>query len=253
MGATVKKFIALASAIAAFGFVSSASAADMPVKAPVMVAPVYNWTGFYVGINGGGGWNSTSNDIGYFAPATGFAGTSNGFRSRGGFGGGQIGYNWQTGQIVYGLEADFQGSGISDSFNVTVASNGGPLGVNASQRLNYFGTARGRIGYAFDRTLLYATGGFAYGRVNDSILLTNGAATAPLASNTTKTGFVIGAGAEYRFAPTWSVKAEYQYIDLGSQPLSGVSTNGVLLQTTNNVDAKFHTIRIGLNYKFGGA
>jgi outer membrane immunogenic protein len=244
---------ALLATVAAIGFASVASAADMPVKAVPMVAPVaaYNWTGWYVGINGGYGWNSGSNNINYFAPVTGFAGTSNGFQSRGGFGGGQIGYNWQYNQIVFGAEADFQGSDISDSFNVTVASNGGPLGVNAGQRLNYFGTVRGRLGYAFDRALIYATGGFAYGRVSDSILLTNGGATALLANAATRTGFVVGGGVEYSFAPAWSVKAEYQYISLGSENVSGVSTNSVFLQTTNNIDAKFNTVRIGLNYKFG--
>jgi outer membrane immunogenic protein len=150
-------------------------------------------------------------------------------------------------------EADIQGSDIKDSFKVTVPGNGGPLGVNASQRVDFFGTVRGRVGIAFDRTLIYGTGGFAYGGVRDNILilLANGGATAPLNNSTTATGFAAGGDIEHYFMPSWSVKGEYQYIDLGSQRLVGVSTNGVLLNTTN-IDTKFHTVRLGINYKLGG-
>ena len=221
----------------------------LPYKAPPAYAPVFSWTGWYAGVDGGYGWGR-GDDIVFTAPVTGFTGTSQGFKSHGGFGGGQIGFNQQTGQWVWGLEADIQGSGIRDAFNVTVPSNGGPLGVNATQRLDYFGTVRGRLGWAVDHALFYVTGGFAYGGVKDSILLANGGATALLMRNYTGTGFAAGGGWEYNFAPAWSVKVEYQYIDLGSKTLSGVSTNGVLLNSSN-IDAKFHTVRVGLNYMFG--
>jgi outer membrane immunogenic protein len=246
----MKKF-AFAVSIIAIGTVN-AFAADLPVKAPpLMPVAVYDWTGFYFGANAGYAWNATSHNITYFSPVTGFAGTSGGLSDSGGFGGAQVGYNRQFDHIVLGIEADLQGSGARGSFNVTVPSNGGPLGVIASQTLDYFGTLRGRVGVAFDRTLVYATGGFAYGGVRNSFGLTNGGATALLTGGgSTQTGYTAGGGVEYAFSPNWSVKGEYQYIDLGGIASSGISTNGVPLFTTN-VDSKFHTVRIGINYKIG--
>ena len=150
---------------------------------------------------------------------------------------------------MFGVEADIQGSDIGDKFNVTVPSNGGPLGVDAKQRLDYFGTVRGRLGYAFGGTLIYATAGFAYGGLEDRVLLANGGATALLRKDDTATGFVVGGGVEHYFAHAWSAKLEYQYIDLGSERLTGVSSNGVFLESSK-IDANFHTVRIGLNYHF---
>jgi outer membrane immunogenic protein len=188
----------------------------------------------------------------YTAPVTGFAGFSNGFESKGGFGGVEAGYNWQRDRFVFGLETDFEFANIGDRFNVTTASNGGALGVVATQRLNGFGTVRGRVGIAYGSALFYATGGFAYGNMSDNIRLANGGATANLTfnGNGIMTGYVAGGGIEYRFTPAWSAKAEYQYIDLGSRNVFGTSTNGVFL-LSNNIDAKFHTVRVGINYAWG--
>ena len=247
----MKRILLAGLGLFALAATQSAVAADrpLPYKAPPAMAPIFTWTGWYAGVDGGYGWG-TGDDIVFTAPATGFTGTSQGFRSTGGFGGGQIGFNQQTGQLVWGLEADIQGSGIRDAFNVTVASNGGPLGVNATQRLDYFGTVRGRLGLAVDHALFYVTGGFAYGGVKDSILLANGGATALLANTHTATGYAVGGGLEHYFAPAFSGKAEYQYLRLGSETLTGVSTNGVLLNSSD-IAANFHTVRIGLNYHFG--
>ena len=128
-----------------------------------------------------------------------------------------------------------------------VPSNSGPLGVSAKESVDFFGTVRGRIGYAMDRTLIYATGGFAYGEVNSRFDLTNGAATARLTRDRTDTGFAVGGGLEYALNPAWSFKVEYQYIDLGSEKATGTSSNGVFL-TTNEIDTNFHTVRVGINY-----
>jgi outer membrane immunogenic protein len=173
--------------------------------APVY-APVQTWTGFYLGVNGGYGW--TSDDDYVYSPS-------------GGFGGGQIGYNWQGAfglgnPWVLGIEADFQGSGISDSVG----------GVEAS--VNYFGTARGRLGYAVDRTLLYVTGGLAYGEVEVG------------GYSDTQTGYVIGGGLEYKLNPAWSLKGEYQFISLDTDDSERSSDRN-----------EFHTLRVGLNYHVG--
>src|SRR5450830_1778524 len=125
--------------------VGVAAAADLPTKAPMYSpAPVFSWTGFYVGLNAGYGWANTS--------ITGVAGSSN---LNGFLGGAQIGYNWQgASPLVLGIEAYFQGTGQRRSDTA--------LGITVDQSLPWFGTVRGRIGYAFDRTMIYATGGLAY-------------------------------------------------------------------------------------------
>jgi outer membrane immunogenic protein len=143
----------------------------------------------------------------------------------GAFGGGQIGYNFQRGNIVFGVEADFQGAGISDS--------------NAFHKseMNWFGTIRGRLGYAFDKTLVYGTGGFAYGNVDNSGF-----------PSETQSGWVVGGGVEYKLAPAWSLKAEYQYLNLDATDPAGAGRLGdaALGQT------EVHTFRVGINYFVGG-
>ncbi len=211
----------------------SANATDMyrgglkdgpPPVAPIVAAPI--WTGFYIGVNGGYGW--TAND-GLLSP-------------EGGFGGGQIGYNWQGlfgySPLVIGIEADFQGAGISDS-----ASDGL---VSLETSLNWFGTVRGRLGYAIGPTLIYATGGFAYGEVESkgSII---GLGSASITE--TQTGYVVGGGIEYKFNPAWSVKAEYQYIDLDASDLYGAGPlNGNFPYSDRS---EVNTVRVGVNYAVG--
>jgi outer membrane immunogenic protein len=199
--------------------VTSASAADiqrraMPVKAPEVVMSAYSWAGPYIGIQGGGGWGRSDNSIG---------GSSN---LNGGLIGGTLGYNWQSGPLVYGLETDLAFANISGS-----GSCGGGL-FSCSTRNNWLGTARGRIGYAMDRWMPYVTGGFAYGGVRTSL--------AGFDNNRTKSGWTVGGGIEAAIAGPWTAKVEYLHVDLGS------------------VDAPFGTsanyrsdiVRAGLNYRF---
>ena len=113
----------------------------------------------------------------------------------------------------------------------------------SKESIDWFGTVRGRLGFAVGNALVYGTGGFAYGNVNQHAV--NGGDV--FVSNTTQTGYAAGGGVEYKFTPAWSVKAEYQYIDFGSQKL----TDSVGL-TTNPIDTNLQTARIGLNYRFGG-
>ncbi len=160
---------------------------------------------------------------------------------QGGFGGGQIGYNFQSGGFVYGIETDFQGGDIGN--RVTgISTNGNAF--SSGEHVDWFGTARARLGYAFGSTLVYGTGGFAYGDVHQHAT----DAGVSLGGSGTQTGWVAGGGVEYKINPAWSLKAEYQYIDLGSEKL----TNPTGTMSTNGLDASFHTVRLGLNYRFGG-
>jgi len=210
---------ALGAALAVFALTSAASAADMPArtytKAPPMVA-AYNWTGLYIGLNGGYGW------------------VDSGGSNPGGFvGGGQIGYNWQAmgSPLVLGLEADLQGADIDES-----ATAGG---VTATQRAKAFGTVRGRIGYAFDRAMIYATGGWAYTRTSLDLTGPGGS----ISSSDWSSGWALGGGLEYAFMGPWTVKLEYLHVDSGDVTLSlaGVPVTG---------SYDMNVVRAGLNYRF---
>jgi outer membrane immunogenic protein len=210
LGLTLTSFVAL----------SSANAADV-YRGSYKDGPAYvavNWSGFYAGVNVGyGGAADDSSSV--LSPS-------------GGFGGGQIGYNWQGvfglgPNVVLGIEADLQGSGLEDS------------AFFAKSSLNWFGTVRGRIGYAFGPTLVYATGGFAFGEVENTVV--------PLRVTETQTGYVIGAGVEYKLNPAWSVKGEYQFISLDASDPLGAGPLGL----TSGNRSEVNTVRVGLNYHFG--
>jgi outer membrane immunogenic protein len=227
-----------------------ALAADLPMRAPVpLAAPTRSWTGFYFGADGGYGWGADNSTITY-TNSFGRTATSAGPKARGGFGGGNVGYNWQTGSIVLGVEADIQGSGVGDS--VSGITSDGITAFTASQKLTWFGTACGRIGIAVDRALLYVTGGYAYGRVADVAQFSiPGGLSTLMTHSTNRNGATIGGGIEYYVAPNWSVKAEYEYLDLGSESLFGavVPPVGVTI-TTSAIKDRFSTARFGVNFHF---
>ncbi len=218
---------------------------------PVAYVDSYSWAGFYAGINGGYGWSNGGNAIGYNGTGGFIGGTDQSSRAQpqGGFGGGQIGYNFQSGSFVYGVETDFQGGSLSDSIAGSTA-NGSDF--SSRESVDWFGTARGRLGYAFGRTLIYGTGGFAYGNVRQSALVTGTADSAYLRNNDTQTGYTVGGGIEYKFTPSWSLKGEYQYIDIGNEKLSGIDNGTGTAVTSGGLDTSFSTVKIGLNYRFGG-
>jgi len=238
------KRILLASA-ALIGTAVSAQAADMAMKAPYYKAPVvavYNWTGFYIGVNAGVGIgrdrisHSYTNDSIYRSP-------------QGGFGGAQIGWNWQTdsllGPIVYGLEADFQGSGLTGGG----ANVAGPLlGANSvqySSSLDWFGTVRGRVGLATGPVLSYFTGGFAYANVKSTI---TEAGVGTFTQDRTATGWTIGSGVEASLGGNWTGKIEYLYLNLGNRYGEAVGATGQVA----NTELRDNLFRVGLNYRIGG-
>jgi outer membrane immunogenic protein len=248
----------------ALGGICSAQAADLAArpytKAPPIAAAVYNWTGFYIGGNVGYGWGNADTDF-LSTPAIGpIVGTTLSPDPRGVFGGAQIGYNWQFGSVVAGLEADFQGADInrtvtqSPVISTTGVSFGPGSFLTAQEKINWFGTVRGRLGFTATPTLLlYATGGLAYGDVDYSANTIFPATQYPSSFSRTKVGWTAGAGAEWAFAGNWSAKFEYLYMDLGNESGIGnpVPANPPF-QLHYNWKTQANLVRVGINYKFGG-
>ena len=276
-----------------------AFAADMsyPVKAPPpIVVPVFSWTGFYIGANVGYGGDKFRYPFSAFADryesegdaeaAARFGEPQNlpeGFEledsldlkgafdltSSGFFGGGQIGYNYQfDNSWVIGVEADFEWSGIEGElsgnanlfyFDEQIAG----LRFSAGSEIEWFGTIRARLGYAWDRVFLYGTGGAAYGKVKShgSISFFDGMGGDwegdSVSKSDTQWGWTVGAGLEYAITDHWTFKTEYLYVDLGKQTLFKGQDEGfigpddyLVVGAKIDVETKFHTIKAGLNYKW---
>ena len=217
----MRKLLLAGASLLAVGVVS-ASAADlparMPAKAPVYVPPMgYSWTGFYLGLNGGYGFGRSE-----------YSGTlsSSNFDAGGGLFGATVGYNWQTGPIVFGLEGDIDWSGMKGS---------GACGLTTCDTRNdYLSTIRGRLGYAIDRWMPYITGGAAIGNVKTSIAGVGD-------TNNTRGGWTVGGGIEASLFGPWTAKVEYLHVDLGS---ADTALAGTSAKFTSDI------IRGGINYKF---
>jgi outer membrane immunogenic protein len=245
------KKILLASVAAVAFCAAPALAADMPVKAGA--APVFNWSGFYAGINGGYGWTAGDPNNIVLSNTVGVLAATPGLEASGWFGGGQVGANWQRGAMVLGIEADIQGTNIKDNFSRVVDGAGDVF--TASKKLDYFGTVRGRAGVAMDRLLIYATGGLAYGGIHEQLLVTN--PTTPLLSanlntSSTRTGTAWGGGAEWAFSPAWTLRVEYLYLTFTKFQLSApvLPPNGTTIMS-NGLDNNYQVVRAALNFKFG--
>ncbi|MGA7327031.1 MAG: outer membrane beta-barrel protein [Rhodomicrobium sp.] len=257
----------LLASVSVVGLTAAASAADMYVPGPAAGPGGYKdapwaptWAGFYAGVNGGYGWDADVHNIEISTSPLvlgGYPATTKGTDAEGGFGGGQIGYNWQGvwhPHLVIGVEADIEGSGIEDSFNNRVINGFGDA-LSAKKSLDWFSTIRARLGYSFGNVLVYGTGGFAFGGVKNQlidVLTIPPTGTVTLQKDATATGYVVGGGVEYMISPRWSLKAEYQFIDLGSYKLSSpeVPPSGFAF-STNKIDNTFNTVRVGVNYHFG--
>jgi outer membrane immunogenic protein len=221
--AAVKKLL-LTSTAALVLIAAPAGAADLSV-APLYKAapavPYFTWSGFYVGANGGGQWGRSRWD------------SADRFDLSGGLAGGTAGYNWQTGNVVFGFEGDVDWSRLTGS-TTTLCSAGCTTGNS------WLGTVRGRVGYTFDRLMPYVTGGLAFGDIKASTPGLPGAAQ-------TQTGFAVGGGLEYALTNNWSVKAEYLRVDLGKFNCGAGCGAG----PTDNVSLKTNVLRAGVNYRFG--
>jgi outer membrane immunogenic protein len=240
-------------------------AADLPMKAPVYApAPVvvYSWAGFYVGFNVGYGWGEIDDRVNPLPSPAAFGASAFTVRpSPDGFlGGVQFGYNWQSGSFVYGVEADFQGTGIKDTrvrTPLTTAAGVPVPGWNSrvTTELDWFGTIRGRLGFTpIPELLVYGTGGFAYGDVKVSSLTTFTPAppfTYRGSRSDTGTGWTVGGGLEYGFGQ-WSAKVEYLYVSLDapSHTALPLAANPPFRLRHNVGDFDLNIVRFGLNYRF---
>ena len=250
-----------------------ASAADMPRKGvyadPLPAVPVISWTGFYVGLNGGVGWQR--DDLGILgADKIGTAVVTSGFvppvvatRGDGGLFGLTVGYNWQySPRFVFGIEGDIDWTNIRGNGSQALALGPYALNTYGSQELNWIGTVRGRAGYLLTPTsLVYGTAGVAFGGV-ESISSITLVAPAPYGRtinadvSSTKVGWTAGLGLEQMFANRWSVKAEYRYVDLGGVDGAMATTfagkNPITASFVTHQDYTYHMFLAGLNYRFTG-
>ena len=247
---------------------------------------VWNWDGFYIGLNGGYSWGRSRTSVDYFNTTTGLpvvppvgSITDASFNLNGGVFGGQIGYNWQSSNWVFGLEADLQWSGQRGSATFLCAAGAVPVpgaaalpgpclpgstflppgtlgaGLSVDQRLEWFGTVRGRLGVLVTpAVLLYATGGLAYGSVKtDAVLSSITPAGVPVAaassSSTTHAGWTIGGGIEAHLGGNWTGKAEYLYMDLGTFS-STVALPAAIIGANISSRITDNIFRVGINYHF---
>jgi outer membrane immunogenic protein len=252
----MKKY--LLAGVVVFSASSAALAADLQPAPP----EVYDWTGFYLGLNAGVAWNNSSVDD---SVKTGdlpgdlarqledkIQGDQTAFT-----GGGEIGYNWQIDSVVVGVETDFNYLGFDQSKNRSRDIEGlGTVNSELTLKADWFGTLRGRLGYAFDNFLIYGTGGLAYGHVdaNGKINVDTGEGTDSWKGTTSNTnvGWTIGGGAEYAIDPNWTIGAEYLYVDLGNPDMNFEQTAAETIheKIDGKVNVAFSVVRATLKYKF---
>jgi outer membrane immunogenic protein len=248
-------FVIVASAAAALAFAQGALAADLPVKArPYVAAPQATWTGFYLG--GQVGWVHSDVDNSPFIGPFAFAapGIAAGSQSADAITGGlHIGYNYQVSSFVYGIEADFNWPGVSTNTNYVInpATPAITLAYTVNSKIDHYGTIRGRFGTvaALPNTLLYVTGGWAYGQVKNSMNGFGAFSGTAFTTNSSNdhSGWTVGFGADYMIAHNWIVGIEYKHTDLGSETNSYVLPAGTI---TSNADLTLDEVTARLAYKF---
>ena len=240
----MKKF--LLATVALVALAAPAAAADLAArpytKAPPMIAAVYDWSGFYIGANGG--WGSSHNSWDFVTPGGAFVAAEGSHDATGGTAGGQVGYRWQSGTWVFGVEAqgnwaDLKGSNTSLAF--------APF-VNQS-RIDAFGLFTGQVGYAVNNVLLYAKGGAAV--TSDRYRSYFGGAVAASTGDDTRWGGVVGAGLEYGFAPNWSAAIEYDHLFMQDKTYT-FTTPGGLFFGTDRIRQDVDLVTVRVNYRWGG-
>ncbi|MBB5045770.1 outer membrane immunogenic protein [Rhodopseudomonas rhenobacensis] len=239
----MKKFLLGTVALVALGVAAPAVAADLPArtytKAPAYVAAVYDWSGFYIGANAGGGWFKDNwNSLGGFDLGS--------HTGDGAVAGGQIGYRWQTGTWVFGLEAQGDWADLKGDHDDTFFST-----RSDNSKLKAFGLFTGQIGYAWNNALLYAKGGAAVTSTNYNVSFPIAGVTAST-NDVTKWGATVGAGLEYGFAPNWSIAVEYDHIFIDRKDVDFAFTATGIYSGTLRTGGDTDLVTARLNYRWGG-
>jgi len=256
----MKKLAALLAFSTVLAYGAAARAAD--VEAPA----VYDWTGFYIGGNIGYAFGG-DDKVGLLTNGEGVepGGILGGnvtdidkLELHGIFGGGQIGYDWQTGSIVFGAIADIEASAVKDSFNAHIKDKFDfDVGVNAKDNIDVWGTVRARLGWAFDRVLIYGTGGLAWADINYKVRMNDDdeGVSANLSDNSVRVGWTAGGGIAWAIDENWSIGAEYLYVNFGEYSIKGPvvfkddgDPTGETLETEPTPE--FSSIKGFVNFKF---
>ena len=239
----------------AIAFAGSAFAADLPSPAPPPVyippAPIFTWTGIYVGAQIGYAWGTSNvNVTDSFGDFVSFQSNNSGV-----IGGGHVGYNLQFNQFVVGLEGDVDGTSLSKTRSGSPFIEGlGSVPVTVSTKADIMGSIRGRVGYAWDRVLIYGTGGVAFAGVEGTIY---GPFGGQVSASSTRVGWTVGGGLEYAITNNWSIRAEYRYAQFGHSSFAadnafatpGLAALGVIASRTTNLNR----VEVGVSYKFDTA
>ncbi len=222
------------------GLGGAALAADLPnaKEPPVPPAPVFTWSGFYVGGQVGYQWSQTVQNL-VGEPGSVFISTEPDTDTEGLTGGAHIGYNWQVSQFVLGIEGDVEGTGYSGS----ELSNSGAFSNTTNIAIE--GSARVRVGFAWDQFLFYGTGGAAFASIRNSVLTVGGGPSDEATIG--RVGWTAGGGIEYALDPSWTIRAEYRYTDYGSYDLAFVNTVPGLGLRVHETDNRAEA---GFSYKF---
>ena len=240
MGANVKNLLVVVAAVAALGAINVANAADMATKAPpakvVPPAPLYNWTGLYVGINGGAGWGREDwldNAAGLIGPV--------GFNPSGAVFGGQVGFRWQWNQLVLGIEGTWDWAGVNDSVT------GAPYTDELKIKSLY--TVTGQVGWAWDRVLVYAKGGWAGAAVDADV--TTSPSFGGASNSQTVSGWTVGGGVDYAVLQNLILGVEYDHFDFNYDPFTAAwSTGGAPWVVTNTSRLTADQVVARVSYKF---
>jgi outer membrane immunogenic protein len=241
----MKKF--LLGTIGAVAMAAPAFAADLPARTytkapPPVVMPVYDWSGFYIG--GNGGWGESRNCLSV-VPLTGLVESDGCVSKSGGLLGGQVGYRWQTGGMVIGLEAQGDWADLKSS-HVSIIN---PL-FTTGTKVDGLGLFTGQIGYAWNATLLYFKGGAAV--TSNSFFVNNALGVGIASANATRWGGTVGIGGEYGFSPNWTVGIEYDHLFMGDSNNSFSVVNPLLAGALNRISQDVDMVTLRFNYKFGG-
>ncbi|WP_325174242.1 outer membrane protein [Bradyrhizobium sp.] len=240
-----KSFLLGALALISLGAIAPAVAADLPArpysKAPEAFIPaLYDWSGFYLGLNGG--WGTANRCFDQTAPVVGTEGCHT---TSGGFAGAQLGYRWETGPWVWGLEAQGDWSGLKGS-NISLVT---PADTNRS-RIDAFGLFTGQVGYAWNTTLLYFKGGAAVIADHNNILAAGAVLASP--SGETRWGGTVGGGIEFSFAPNWSAAFEYNHLFIANATTTFTNVNSGAVFSTDRIHGDADLVSVRVNYRWGG-